>query len=385
MPRRAFYLLVPVLVIAGLFLLGRSGHPTIPPPVAAPAPRAAPPRPPRLIAPAPASPADPGLPAPIIDEVRVDKTEVCRGEENFATVRAHTPDGTDAHLYVRLGQEGAGYRVPFRLQQTGAPAMPQVVVQGRGGVLAQAPLPQVTVKDCEVERRLVISARDVDGSADHLRFTATLQAAAAARPFVATSYRWDFGDAHTAVTEAGEASHRYDERSQDTRFSYFLVTVTAADAEGHSVRGAYALDLVNPAFGELVRHGQVLIFAAPEDDGRSAAVHLRLRHAYREPVRVTRVTMREVATDQPGQPMLATRELLPASLGMTELPPGPGQLTGDLAGLRPSRQHLTRIFELVGQAADGKPAHGTFSLSVAPALAAGDDERTPNPSQGASP
>src|SRR5687768_10262502 len=50
---------------------------------------------------------------PIIDEVRLEKTELCAGEETLATVRAHTVDGTDAELHYLIGP-GTGQSVPLR-------------------------------------------------------------------------------------------------------------------------------------------------------------------------------------------------------------------------------------------------------------------------------
>src|SRR5438105_4062074 len=35
---------------------------------------------------------------PVFDDIRVEKEEVCEGEENLVTVRAHTTDGNDPFL-----------------------------------------------------------------------------------------------------------------------------------------------------------------------------------------------------------------------------------------------------------------------------------------------
>jgi hypothetical protein len=40
---------------------------------------------------------------PIIQEIRLDKEFVCRGEQNFVNVRATGPDGTDAQVRVNRG------------------------------------------------------------------------------------------------------------------------------------------------------------------------------------------------------------------------------------------------------------------------------------------
>src|SRR6184192_3919554 len=63
-------------------------------------------------------PAPPTAPAaalavapPVFDLVRLEKDEVCEGEENLATVRAHTTDGNDSLLHYTVAGE-AGSQVP---------------------------------------------------------------------------------------------------------------------------------------------------------------------------------------------------------------------------------------------------------------------------------
>src|SRR4051812_34007180 len=65
---------------------------------------------------------------PVFDEIRVEKEEVCEGEENLVTVRAHTTDGNDPFLHYTVAGE-AGAQVPVRsfLGRDGKP-MPQMAV-----------------------------------------------------------------------------------------------------------------------------------------------------------------------------------------------------------------------------------------------------------------
>src|SRR5579884_3206871 len=51
--------------------------------------------------------------APIIDEIKVEKPEVCEGEDNLVTVRAHTENGTDAYLHYLIDGK-LGPSVPVR-------------------------------------------------------------------------------------------------------------------------------------------------------------------------------------------------------------------------------------------------------------------------------
>src|SRR5262245_12554508 len=44
-------------------------------------------------------------PPPVIDEIILEKSEVCEGEENLVRVRAHTVNGTDEFLHAAVGPE----------------------------------------------------------------------------------------------------------------------------------------------------------------------------------------------------------------------------------------------------------------------------------------
>src|SRR6266436_4287100 len=63
---------------------------------------------------APLTPArPPAVAPPIFDLVRVEKDEVCEGEENLVAVHAHTTDGNDAFLHYTVAGE-AGAQIPVR-------------------------------------------------------------------------------------------------------------------------------------------------------------------------------------------------------------------------------------------------------------------------------
>src|SRR5712664_591600 len=55
----------------------------------------------------------PAVAPPVFDLVRVEKDEVCEGEENLVAVHAHTTDGNDAFLHYTVAGE-AGAQVPVR-------------------------------------------------------------------------------------------------------------------------------------------------------------------------------------------------------------------------------------------------------------------------------
>src|SRR6516165_3902771 len=69
------------------------------------------PRPLVVRSPAPTASASSAAEGPIVDEVSVEKSEVCEGEENLVSVKAHASDGTDAYLHTVIGS-GLGMKVP---------------------------------------------------------------------------------------------------------------------------------------------------------------------------------------------------------------------------------------------------------------------------------
>src|SRR4051812_10292371 len=90
------------------------------------------------------------VPPPVIDAVTVEKQEVCSGEDNLISVRAHSPDGNDTYLHSTIGT-GTGMRVPLRvwLEPDGTYAQPVVTVFGKDNVSTTVPVPRYTVKSCE--------------------------------------------------------------------------------------------------------------------------------------------------------------------------------------------------------------------------------------------
>jgi hypothetical protein len=189
-----------------------------------------------------------GRPNPIIERVRVDKTEVCAGEENMALVDVTTVDGTEADIKITLtgagfvGVGATGDHLPFRLfKELPEEAMPTVVVMGAGGTRAEARVPFVKVKDCQPEPFVEITIRRAgDRGPDVFDFEVV---AHPAEPLA--SVTWTFGDGQTMTTTEPRLSHDFGQRRQNSRFSEFLVTATARTERAGSLTGSKTLELVN--------------------------------------------------------------------------------------------------------------------------------------------
>jgi hypothetical protein len=297
---------------------------------------------------------------PIIHEIVLDKQSVCRGEENFVNVRATGPDGSDAHLRISLrGTSSVGSRMPFRLYADGAKTNLQIVVRGRAGTEVTAPLPPLQINDCEVAQAGSIDVIALGASTDEWRFAARVSSGT----FEAQSYEWDFGDGARLVSAESEVVHSYRFRPQNKRYSSFLVTLTMRDATGQLLHTTRALGFPNPAFGSLVRHGEVTVSAQRLDEGGEELT--RLYHAYHAPVRIERVTLMIRAPD--GRSETIVGEFTPLeSLGLRELLPGqPADVKLALANMDlPRNRPLLLVFRLSGSTTDGIRASGVFSMQV---------------------
>src|SRR5438132_1528226 len=148
----------------------------------------------------PAPPASAAVAPPVFDLVRVEKEEVCEGEENLITVQAHTTDGNDAFLHYTVAGE-AGSQVPVRayLGRDGNPPPQYAVAFSKDNVATRIDLPRYRVKNCRPARILVVTMRMLPNSVGEREFTAAVQTLEGA-PFTPAWYEWSFGDGESGVT-----------------------------------------------------------------------------------------------------------------------------------------------------------------------------------------
>lgn len=178
--------------------------------------------------------------------MRVDKAEVCVGEENFAHPDVHTVDDSDADLRISLagagylGRGGTGGKLPFRLLRPMDPgATPLVVVEGPNGTHAEQYLPYVKVKDCVAAPPLRIETQQIPERGPDV-FSLQVSGAPAGAALV-----WDFGDGTSTRTTEPRVEHDFHGRRQRSRFSEFLVTVQTGDSADSRRSGATTIELFN--------------------------------------------------------------------------------------------------------------------------------------------
>jgi hypothetical protein len=369
-PRLGAALAVALLVV---LLLLRGRHPTAPP-REVPVTRALP---------VPSFQRDPGevrrgtlvaAPAPVaIDEVTVEKAEVCEGEENLVTVKAHAAERTGEPFLHAVIAGHPGMRVVVRGNanpRVGAEA--KVIVFGRDRQATTADVPPFLVKACKVDHQLFIAQRTLPNRDAEFELTARVDPFGASAPFRAARYEWEFGDGTTSVTPAPVERHDYSRRPQDRLRSELLVRVTALSASGARVEGRTTIELLNPSFESLAEKGVVKVYAdlEPRFPVQGERQRVRLWHPYQSTVKiehVRRLTLRRAAPAAAAEIEVRLPPIHPGETveaGALSLEPGPDSRSGrasdegdDVVGVE---------FYLEGKTDDGFRAAGNFALMRPP-------------------
>jgi hypothetical protein len=345
-----------------------------------PAPAAALPKPEIVAAPEP-PPVQPEPDAPVIDEITVEKKEVCEGEENLITVRAHTSNGTDEYLNYLVGGR-KGQQVPLRswIADDGERPQLEVKVFGRNNVVTSAPVPAFAVKPCKPERLVLITQRLRANTWSEFDFEVKINESGAAGnpaasvlPFKPKLYEWSFGDGEKATTQLPYADHNYEGRKQDALYTHLMIEVKVHPEVGEPVVGRTSLQLINPVFEDLATKGVVtlLVQLTPRfpELGSDGVVRqkVRLFHHRDRPVFIHNAVLFRHKTT-PGEPV---REQVvdPASLmGTSIVPPG----KGIEFEVRLDTNKDTDVFSLEhyveGKDSEGLTARGSFSVMRPPKL-----------------
>ena len=332
-------------------------------------------------------------PPPVIDEVLVEKPEVCSGEENLITVRAHTVNGTDAFLhYVVDGAMGSSVPLKLLLGADGRVEGQHVIsVFGRTNTAVTVPVPEYKVKDCQPERVVAVESHVQPNSWSDLEFGARIVTLPPPNPgvalegshkaFVAASYAWSFGDGETATTSGPFVTHDFGRRAQDTLYSYFAVQVDVRSADGELLSGRTTLPLINPAFEAFARKGIVQLLIAldprfPElgPDGR-VVQNVRLWHTRPEAVTIDAAAVTKYFEDASGesQPQALDGAAL---LGTTTVPPGKdGIVTSVVLDTIADPGVFSMTYRLSGHSSDGHPVMGSFSVLRPPPRPTADNSQ----------
>jgi len=313
--------------------------------------------------------------APIIDEIEVEKQEVCEGEENLITIKAHTPVGRDdAFLHYAIGgTPGRSIAVRAVLPTEGldSPGPVRVQVFGRGDALTSAEVPPYKVKKCRPDRVLLLNARAMPNSSDQFELGAVVREGGPSAPLRVSAYRWSFGDGGSTVTAEPAVVHRFAPRDPDALVSDFVVACEAVSGDGRSVVGRTTLSLRNREF-ENLEFQKTLVLSVeltprfPELDGDGRVVQrVRLYHHRSAPVRLERATL-SFRSGRGAEPPPDEVRPVGELLGTEEVPPGPGVEAAFRLDTKARPDVLMVDYFFEGHTTDGVKASGTFSIMVPP-------------------
>jgi hypothetical protein len=317
---------------------------------------------------------------PVIDSITVEKNEVCEGEENLVTVRAHSADGNDAFLHYQIGSErGSPVALRSYLDDRERPTVHRITVFGKNNVATSTDAPSFRVKRCDDAPMVVIEHRlrpnsvaDFDFDARIVRMGSTGADGGAHPSFRPRSFAWSFGD---GTREEGQESHRthsFAARAQDTLHAHFLVAVKVLGDDGRELEGRRAVELLNPAFEAFAYKGTVLLFADLEPrfpvlsaDGR-VDQGVRIWHTRPEVIAINKLTVTTKRID--GQRSPAVFPPVGSVLGGAVVPPGRGLELHVALDTRAEPDILSRDYFLEGRTPDGHAVRGAFSVMRPPAL-----------------
>jgi hypothetical protein len=332
-------------------------------------------------------------PAPVIDEVTVEKPEVCSGEENLVTVRAHTVNGTDEFLHSVV--DGAmGSAVPLRLllgQDGRVEGQHLISVFGRTNVATTVPVPEYRVKDCQPEKVVVIEARVAANTWSDFDLLARvvspppplpgIRGEGSHRPFAPVSYAWTFGDGEAATTTGPVIAHDYERRPQDSLYSYFTVRVDVRSLDGEVLTGRTTLPLINQAFEAFAQKGIVQLLVAldprfPElgPDGR-VVQNVRLWHTRADPVTIDAAAVTRYFDGASGETQPQAVDVA-GLLGASTVPPGKeGVTTTVVLDTLTDPGVFSLTYRLSGHSAEGHPVMGSFSVMRPPPRPTADNSQ----------
>jgi hypothetical protein len=167
--------------------------------------------------------------------------------------------------------------------------------------------------------------------------------------------------------------HSYEDRAQDSLYSYFTVGVEVRDANGVKLVGRATVPLINPAFEAFTRKGIVQLLTAlkprfPELDSDGRVVErVKLWHTQSMNVIIEKAVMVEYFESAAGQ--RPPEPVDPAALlGTTTIPAGKsGIVTTVTLDTLANPGVFSVTYQLMGHSADGHSATGSFSVMRPPA------------------
>ena len=176
--------------------------------------------------------------AKIIQNVILEKTTVCSGEDVMVTVVGHNPNGSDASLAYRIGDK-RGNPAIIRFNNPGKREF-SVIVQDEGSHVDFKEM-EVDVVDCPDRAQLVVEGKLAGLKSEEAEFEVVKKSGIDEQ----CTYEWDFGDGQKTSGKYGYITHSYALRDQKAIQSTFTVRVKATDGGGRTAEGRCSVSLPN--------------------------------------------------------------------------------------------------------------------------------------------
>lgn len=179
--------------------------------------------------------------AKIIQNVILEKTTVCAGEDFMVTVAGQNPNGSDASLAYRIGDR-RGNPAILRFMKPGKREF-YVIAQDSGSHVDFREV-EINVVECPDRAQLIVEGKLAGLKSEEAEFEVVKRSGIGE----SCTYEWDFGDGSKKSGVYGYVTHNYALRDQKSIQSSFTVTVKASDTDGRTAEGRCSISLPNIHF-----------------------------------------------------------------------------------------------------------------------------------------
>jgi hypothetical protein len=295
-----------------------------------------------------------------IRDVIIEKDPVCAGEDFKVEVIASNTEGADSELTYRIGRQ-FGNPVILRFARSGEKVIHIFVRNSRENVDHR----KITVRvvDCPDKPYVYLKARFSSDRPDEADFEVAEMRGLSGK----CSYRWDFGDGSTLVTQSGFSTHNYGKRKQKQFSSTFIATVTVIDEIGREALGRASISFPNVHWMSS-RMGHPIIPVIynrfPEQKSGLYEVNVTIKNIYDEDIRLKDAQAEFRPCDSTGAPEFGiygakafiSKTFLPANGIVND------RLTFSEKMLPPSTCNV--IIKLSGELLDGRTVTGSLYLTI---------------------
>ena len=175
------------------------------------------------------------------ESVHVEKTSVCINEDVKISVSARGVNGSDANCMVMIGDQPSNPAI-LRFATPGKKSVLILVKDFTSQKVVKHESVDINVENCQCDNPLIVTAKPSSENSGIIIITAAKPDGPLGN---GASYRWNFGDGTTAVTDCPYATHDYRRRKQDRTLSTFVVEVAALDAGNGNYAGRTSVTIPN--------------------------------------------------------------------------------------------------------------------------------------------